>query len=46
MAASKEAAGNGSDSADAATTGAEPGGRWDRMVADGSTATTRRSVGS
>ena len=46
MAASKAPVAKGSASAVAATTGAAPGGRWARIVADGSTATTRRSVGS
>jgi hypothetical protein len=44
--ASKESSSNGSRSAAASSAGTAPEGRWARMPADGSTATTYRSVGS
>ena len=43
MAASKAPSANGSASALAATQGAAPAGRWARITAEGSTATTSRS---
>ena len=46
MAASKRRSSNGSSSAKARTTGADPSGRWAIIVSDGSTAVTSRSAGS
>jgi hypothetical protein len=46
IAASKESSPNGSDSALACTTGAEPAGRWKIISAEGSTAVTSRPAGS
>ena len=44
--ASKLPSANGSAVAEACTTGAAPGGRWRIISGEGSTARTRRSVGS
>jgi hypothetical protein len=46
MVASTESSSKGSASARAAIAGAEPGGRWPRIVALGSTANTQRPAGS
>jgi hypothetical protein len=46
IAASNDWSRNGRLSAKAATQGAAPAGRCERMTADGSTASTWRSVGS
>jgi len=46
MAASKLLSSNGSRSAVASTAGAAATGRWARITADGSTASTYRSAGS
>jgi hypothetical protein len=46
MAASKDLSANGRASARASMHGAASAGRWARMVAEGSTATTRRFAGS
>jgi hypothetical protein len=46
MAASKLSSSNGSRSAVASTAGAAARGRWARIAADGSTASTYRSEGS
>jgi hypothetical protein len=46
MTASKESSSNGSISAFAWMTGAASAGRWEIISAEGSTATTSRSLGS
>jgi hypothetical protein len=46
IAASKLSSSNGSSSALAWTTGADPGGRWEIISLEGSTAVTSRPAGS